>query len=79
MEDFTYEVGTFAGEIWTYLNEKGEVPLPQLKKDLVGAKPSQRNDMKFSMSLGWLLRENNLKLDESGLGRSRRLTVSLND
>ncbi|MCK5683260.1 winged helix-turn-helix domain-containing protein [bacterium] len=79
MENLTYEVGTVAGDIWTYLKENGEVTVPQLKKALVGSKPSQRNEMKFSMGLGWLLRENNLKLDESGLGRSRRVKVTLSE
>ena len=45
------ENGKAAGEIWHALNEKGELSLAQLKKEVKGKSPL------FDWAIGWLARE----------------------
>jgi len=45
------EIGKAAGEIWHALNEKGELSLAQLKKEVKGKSPL------FDWAIGWLARE----------------------
>ncbi|MBD3245899.1 MAG: hypothetical protein GF333_02695 [Candidatus Omnitrophica bacterium] len=45
------EIGIVAGEIWHYLDQHGEVSLPQLLEGL-----GNRKEV-ILMSLGWLARE----------------------
>jgi len=45
------EIGIVAGEIWHYLDEKGEVTFSQLKSGVDRPKET------LLMSLGWLARE----------------------
>ena len=50
------EIGIVAGEIWHYLDEKGEVTLEALTKGL------DRTPENILMSLGWLAREGHVIL-----------------
>jgi len=70
------EIGFLAGRVWHYLNENGEVTTAQLKKALFKKKDSMP-DLKLAMGLGWLLRENKIKIEEKGQGRGYRMLVSL--
>lgn len=47
-------VGENAGKIWRLLNEKGELTVAQIKKEL-----KIKNEDLY-MAIGWLLREENL-------------------
>jgi hypothetical protein len=55
------EIGTIAGAIWHALNNKGELSLAQLKKEVNGKTPV------FEWALGWLARE-----DKIVIGREKR-------
>lgn len=49
-----------AGQIWNYLNEKGEVTTTKMKKEL-------GIDENFAaMGLGWLAREDQVKFSKKG-------------
>lgn len=48
------QIGIVAGEIWSFLDEHGEVNLKQIMKEL--DKPEQL----ILMSVGWLARENHI-------------------
>jgi Mn-dependent DtxR family transcriptional regulator len=50
------EIGIVAGEIWHYLDQKGEVNLIDLAKNL------DRSRENILMSLGWLAREGHVIL-----------------
>ena len=50
------EIGIVAGEIWHYLDQKGEVSLTDLEKGL------DRTPENILMSLGWLAREGHVIL-----------------
>jgi len=50
------EIGIVAGEIWHYLDQKGEVSLTDLKKGI------DRTPENILMSLGWLAREGHVIL-----------------
>jgi len=50
------EIGIVAGEIWHYLDQKGEVTLTALAKGL------ERTPENILMSLGWLAREGHVIL-----------------
>lgn len=50
------EIGIVAGEIWHYLDQKGEAALSDLTKDL------DRTPENILMSLGWLAREGHVIL-----------------
>lgn len=50
------EIGIVAGEIWHYLDQKGEVTLTTLAKGL------DRTPENILMSLGWLAREGHVIL-----------------
>ncbi len=50
------EIGIVAGEIWHYLDQKGEVTLSDLTRDL------DRTPENILMSLGWLAREGHVIL-----------------
>ncbi|MFA5093449.1 MAG: winged helix-turn-helix domain-containing protein [Candidatus Omnitrophota bacterium] len=50
------EIGIVAGEIWHYLDQKGEVTLAVLTKAL------DRSPENILMSLGWLAREGHVIL-----------------
>ena len=78
MDQVSHEVGLMAGEIWKYLEKSGEASLTDVKKAVIGSKSSAKKELRFNMGLGWLLRESNLKIDETGVGRSRRITLKLN-
>jgi len=68
-------IGEVAGKIWRYLSDRGEVSYAVLRRDLVGDAPMP--DVVLSSALGWLAREQKVKLHESGTGRGYRLRVSL--
>lgn len=55
------EIGENAGRIWQILNEKGELSLKQIKKDL----KIKKGDDLF-LALGWLFREDKLIMREDG-------------
>lgn len=50
------EIGIVAGEIWHYLDQKGEVNLNELTKNI------DRTRENILMSLGWLAREGHVIL-----------------
>ena len=50
------EIGIVAGEIWHYLDQKGEVSLNELTKNV------DRSSENILMSLGWLAREGHVIL-----------------
>ena len=50
------EIGIVAGEIWHYLDQKGEVSLTDLTKGI------DRSTENILMSLGWLAREGHVIL-----------------
>ena len=54
------EIGITAGEIWHYLDEHGEVFLPDLIKSI------ERKRELVLMSLGWLAREGHVMVVAQG-------------
>lgn len=54
------EIGKTAGLVWQYLNEKGEVTLSQVKKNVKAS-----SDM-VNQAIGWLARENKLEIQKKG-------------
>ena len=62
------EIGTTAGKIWRYLNEKGEVSMNKLKTDI------KVNDRIFYMGIGWLAREDKVKFSK---GKKGEVKISL--
>jgi len=62
-----HSIGETAGKVWTFLNEKGEATLSQLKKG-VKADPTL-----ILQGIGWLARENKLRIEKKG----RYITYSL--
>ena len=56
------EIGTAAGEIWHALNEKGELSLAQLKKEVKGKSPL------FDWAIGWLAREDKIVITREKRG-----------
>jgi len=52
------EIGIVAGEIWHYLDKKGESSLNQIVQDL------KRPKELILMSVGWLAREGHVSLKE---------------
>ena len=56
---FEEKTGAFAGKIWEALNEGGKLTGKELKK---AAK--LRTDKEHELSLGWLLREGKLVIEE---------------
>jgi hypothetical protein len=49
-----------AGQIWNYLNEKGEVTTTKMKKEL------NLDDNFTSLGLGWLAREDKINFAKKG-------------
>lgn len=60
-------IGETAGAVWTILDENGPLSMTQLVK-----KVGQPRDT-VMQALGWLAREDKLRIDEDG--RSRRVWV----
>jgi len=56
----TYEIGEGAGRIWQFLSEHPASTLEQINKDL------KLDASLFSMSVGWLAREDKLIFDGEG-------------
>ena len=56
----TTVVGTFAGAVWTALNENGALNTKDLKK---AAKV--KTDKDLYLALGWLLREDKVEVTEA--------------
>ena len=54
------EIGIVAGEIWHYLDKKGEVLLSRITEDI-----DKPRDL-VVMSMGWLSREGHIILKEEG-------------
>ena len=61
------EIIEAAGQIWNYLNTRGEVTTSKMKKDL------SLDDNFAAMGLGWLAREDKLNFS----GKGARAKVSL--
>ncbi len=61
------EIIQSAGQIWNYLNERGEVTTTKMKKDL------SLDDNFASLGLGWLARED--KVDFSGKGARAKVRL----
>jgi len=55
-----YEIGETAGQVWKFLDQKGEANLNQLKKG-IKADPNL-----ILQALGWLAREDKLHVEEKG-------------
>ncbi len=53
------EIGAAAGKVWTYLNDNGEVALPTLIKQV-----GMPRDMAHR-AIGWLAREEKVRLDDA--------------
>ena len=62
------EIGIAAGDIWHYLDQKGNVTLDQLTKGI--GKPREL----LLMSLGWLAREGHVTLGGAETGYLTSLT-----
>jgi hypothetical protein len=56
------EIGKAAGEVWHALNEKGELSLAQLKKEVKGKSPL------FDWAIGWLAREDKIVISREKQG-----------
>ena len=56
------EIGIAAGDIWHFLDEKGQVTLDELVKGI-----GQKRDLVL-MSLGWLAREGHVNVREEKNG-----------
>ena len=63
------EIGTTAGAIWEALNEKGELSLLTLKKEVDAKSPV------FDWAMGWLAREGKLVITP----HQKSYRVRLND
>ncbi len=61
------EIIESAGQIWNYLNERGEATTSKMKKDL------SLDDNFAAMGLGWLARED--KLEFSGKGARTKVRL----
>ncbi|MBM4045648.1 MAG: hypothetical protein FJ279_11075 [Planctomycetes bacterium] len=61
------EIGEAAGKVWHCLNEKGEMTITRLKKELKMADPL------LNRALGWLARENKLRFEQTKTGVKVRL------
>ncbi len=55
-----YEIGETAGQVWKFLDQKGEADLNQLKKG-IKADPNL-----ILQALGWLAREDKLHVEKKG-------------
>lgn len=55
-----YEIGETAGQVWKFLDQKGEANLNQLKKG-IKADPNL-----ILQALGWLAREDKLHVEKKG-------------
>jgi len=64
------EIGIVAGEIWHFLDQKGEVSLQDLIKGI------DREPENILMSLGWLAREGHVILVK--IGRDYRISLRKN-
>lgn len=54
------EIGIVAGEIWHFLDQRGEVSLDELVKSIDKSRDN------VLMSLGWLAREGHVLLEQAG-------------
>lgn len=61
------KIGETAGQIWHFLNQVGESSLTQIKKEI------NADDFLITAAIGWLARENKVKIDRSG----RKINISL--
>lgn len=61
------QIGQSAGQIWSYLNEKGESTLNKMKKDLDLAGNFAE------LGLGWLAREGKVTIEKKGAHTKVRL------
>ena len=60
-------IGTTAGQIWEYLDKKGETTFAKMSKDL-------DLDTNFAqMGLGWLAREGKINIQKKGNSTKLRL------
>ena len=55
-----YKIGETAGKIWEFLNENGAVSISKLKKSI-----DDCNDL-IMQGVGWLAREDKIKLEKKG-------------
>ncbi|MBI4835020.1 MAG: winged helix-turn-helix domain-containing protein [Planctomycetes bacterium] len=65
----TQQVGENAGKIWYNLGKNGEVSTKELAREV------NMNPDEINLALGWLARENKLKLSE----KNRNIYVGLTD
>ena len=62
-------IGTAAGQVWTYLDDHGPVPLTKLVKDL-----DVSRDL-VMQGIGWLAREGKVTFHQEG-SRSKVISLS---
>lgn len=60
-------IGELAGEVWNYLDDKGEVSVSSIGQDLDAPRT------KVNMAIGWLACEGKLEFLDSGRGNSVKL------
>jgi hypothetical protein len=70
------KIGELAGKVWFYLKDHGEVSYAVLRRDVVTTE-CPMPDVMLSSAIGWLAREEKVKLHESGTGRGYRIRVAL--
>jgi hypothetical protein len=63
MKSFVDEIGRTAGEIWQLLSEKGPISIAKLVKAIDEPRDN------IMQAIGWLAREDKLKIDEEGRTR----------
>lgn len=65
-------IGVVAGEIWSLLEEKGDLPLDELKEELLAHKvivdDIEVDEKVIYMGLGWLVREGFVRLAKEAEG-----------
>ena len=71
------KVGMLSGKIWEHLSKNGETSVAKLKKSVLKEQDIPMGDYIVAMSIGWLLREDNIVLRETGNGKGYRLMVDL--
>ena len=64
---FAHGIGIAAGEVWSYLNEKGEASPRNIAKG-TGLRPDL-----VQRAIGWLAREDKLDIDKTQRGEQIRL------
>lgn len=54
------DIGEIAGYIWHYLDKAGETAVSVVREEI--KKKYSIGDLHFTLALGWLMRENNIRI-----------------